>query len=787
MAFDPRSLDELARKLADAVPPGPDRAQERPRAELQGRAAGRAREARPGDAPGVRHPGRRAAPQPRAARGTRAAHRRDREGPEEVDRRGREPVTLATVLTRAQFGLDAPLVRVEVHCGAGLPQFSVVGLAETAVRESRERVRAALAHCGFEFPAGRVTVNLAPADLPKEGGRFDLAVALGILAASEQLPAQALEGTEFYGELSLSGELRPVRGALAAAVHAVREGRRLVVPAANADEARVAAGRARGRRRHADDGLQRPAGGAGLEFSTGGALPACGAAAPDLADVRGQAAARRALEIAAAGGHSLLLIGPPGAGKSMLAQRLPGLLPPLDDAEALECAMLHSLDALCRHSRMAAAPVSRAAPWRFRRGRHRRRRSPAAGRDLARAPRRAVPRRTAGIPARRARGAARAARIRDGQRRARRLARAVSRALPARRGDESLPLRLRGRRRGRCRCTQPVLRRYVARISGPLLDRIDLHVEVPRLEYAALTPGGRGLGAERGRGRASARRAGAPGGARHVERAAPGEAGRRRLGNRPARARAPRCGIAAARSLRPRLPPDPARRSHRRGPRRAGAGGDCGTLGSDRLPAARSRAAGSGRLAALRHHVSDSRLDRVVGKIHATALGRHEARGTLVARDGMLFERRRALRDARGPGRLVTELRRTRDAGAMADHASRFVDRLPWVGAGAVVAPPAAGAAFADAAAANASAALSCPATATWPNGLMRACASACINGSSLSRAPFGPLSTIRDTPINASAIAIRMPSTTLKTFMKCRSGLAILGCSWRLVWRPEL
>ena len=252
-------------------------------------------------------------------------------------------MTLATVLTRAQFGLDAPLVRVEVHCGEGLPQFSVVGLAETAVRESRERVRAALAHCGFEFPAGRVTVNLAPADLPKEGGRFDLAVALGILAASEQLPAQALEGTEFYAELSLSGELRPVRGALAAAVHAVRAGHRLVVPAANADEARVAEGaRVAGAATLTTvcHGLR---GGAGLEYSMGGALPACGALAPDLADVRGQAAARRALEIAAAGGHSLLMIGPPGAGKSMLAQRLPGLLPPLDDAEALESAMLHSL------------------------------------------------------------------------------------------------------------------------------------------------------------------------------------------------------------------------------------------------------------------------------------------------------------------------------------------------------------------------------------------------------------------------------------------------------------
>jgi magnesium chelatase family protein len=193
------------------------------------------------------------------------------------------------------------------------------------------------------FPGRRVTVNLAPADLPKEGGRYDLAVALGILAASGQLPASALDATEFYGELSLSGELRAVRGALSAAVHAVRDGRRLVVPAPNAEEARVARGaRVAGAASLAAvrNGLY---GGAGLEFA-GGGFTSCGhRARPDLADVRGQAAAKRALEVAAAGAHSLLLIGPPGAGKSMLAQRLPGLLPPLGDDEALECAMLHSL------------------------------------------------------------------------------------------------------------------------------------------------------------------------------------------------------------------------------------------------------------------------------------------------------------------------------------------------------------------------------------------------------------------------------------------------------------
>jgi len=398
-------------------------------------------------------------------------------------------VTLATVLTRAQFGLDAPPVRVEVHCGAGLPQLSVVGLAETAVRESRERVRAALAHGGFEFPAGRVTVNLAPADLPKEGGRFDLAVALGILAASEQLAAAAFECTEFYGELSLSGELRPVRGALSAAVHSVRDGHRLVVPLANAEEARVAQGaRVAGAATLAAvcHGLR---GGAGLEFATGGALPACGVSAPDLADVRGQAAARRALEIAAAGGHSLLLIGPPGAGKSMLAQRLPGLLPPLDDAQALECAMLHSL----------AQPLPAVAEWRrrpFRAPHHGASAAAVIGgggrlrpgeislahhgvlfldelpeyrRDLLEALR--EPLETGAVSV--ARAAWR------GQFPARfQLVAAMNPCQCGYAGDAG----------NRCRCTLPMIQRYLSKISGPLLDRIDLHVEVPRLEYAALRP-----------------------------------------------------------------------------------------------------------------------------------------------------------------------------------------------------------------------------------------------------------------------------------------------------------
>lgn len=254
-------------------------------------------------------------------------------------------MSLALIYSRALNGMNAPLVEVEAHLANGLPAFNIVGLPDTEVKESRDRVRAAIIQSGFEFPAKKITVNLAPADLPKESGRFDLPIALGILAASGQIASDRLAHYEFAGELALSGTLRPVRGALAMAWQGMQAGRAFVLPSENAWQAAAMKditvyGAENLCQVAAHLNAVEPLAQTVYDISQ---RPSENNSLPDLKDVKGQHTARLALEIAAAGGHSLLMMGPPGTGKSMLAQRLPGILPPLTDEELIEVWSLRSL------------------------------------------------------------------------------------------------------------------------------------------------------------------------------------------------------------------------------------------------------------------------------------------------------------------------------------------------------------------------------------------------------------------------------------------------------------
>ena len=397
---------------------------------------------------------------------------------------------LARVMSRARVGVRAPQVTVEVHIGGGLPSMSIVGLPEAAVREARDRVRAAIVCAQLEFPAGRITVNLAPADLRKDGGGFDLPIALGILAASEQLPQAALEGHEFLGELGLTGELRAAGGVLSAALAARDAGRRLVVPSANlAETALVPETAAHGARTllEACAALRGQA-----AWQTAGALaPAAATALPDLADVRGQAQARRALEIAACGQHHLLLIGSPGCGKTLLASRLPGILPPMADEDALETATVHS----------ASGQGFDVARWRqrpFRAPHH-------TASAVALAGGGATPR--PGEISLAHHGVLFLDELPEWQRAALEVLRqplesgtvTVSRAarqcdFPARfqlvAAMNPCPCGWAGDPSARCRCSPDAMLRYRARISGPLLDRIDLQVAMPRLPPALLARDG---------------------------------------------------------------------------------------------------------------------------------------------------------------------------------------------------------------------------------------------------------------------------------------------------------
>lgn len=390
-------------------------------------------------------------------------------------------MTVAIVRSRALLGIATVEVAVEVHVANGLPGFNLVGLADTEVRESRERVRSALQSSGFDFPARRITVNLAPADLPKSGGRFDLPIAIGILAATGQLPLQALERLELAGELALTGELRPVRGGLAMAIAARDAGRALILPRASALQAARAADAEIRAADHLLAVARQLAGGEALD-RIGPASPASPSNPqtwPCLSEVRGQQQARRALEIAAAGGHSILLQGPPGTGKSMLAQRLPGLLPPMSEDEAAEAATIQSLGSAGfdpqhwglrpfrapHHTASAAALIgggNEPRPGEVSLAHHGvlfLDELPEFSRHVLETLR--EPMETGEVRiSRAARQATFPARFQF-----------VAAMNPCPCGNLGHPARA-------CRCTPEQVSRYRARISGPLLDRIDLHVTV---------------------------------------------------------------------------------------------------------------------------------------------------------------------------------------------------------------------------------------------------------------------------------------------------------------------